>query len=99
MSDRKNIEYEILANLEKATTKIAQKVFDVLNREGIAGIIADTRNNVFWFEFYSRGNNSPAYVYKWLKKYIKREYGYNYLYDETAHIIERSNKNEFSYHI
>ena len=67
MSDRKNIEYEIFEKLENATTKIAQKVFDVLNREGIAGIIADTRNNVFWFEYYSSGNNCPAYVYQWLK--------------------------------
>lgn len=81
MNDRKNIEYEIFEKLENATTKIAQKVFDVLNREGIAGIIADTRNNVFWFEYYSSGNNCPEYVYQWLKKYIKREYGYNYLYD------------------
>ena len=81
MSDRKNIEYEIFEKLENATTKIAQKVVDVLNREGIAGIIADTRNNVFWFEYYSSGNNCPAYAYEWLKKYIKREYGYNYLYD------------------
>ena len=64
MSDRKNIEYEIFEKLENATTKIAQKVFDVLNREGIAGIIADTRNNVFWFEYYSSGNNCPAYVYQ-----------------------------------
>ena len=81
MSDRKNIEYEIFEKLENATTKIAQKVFDILNREGIAGIIADTRNNVFRFEQYSSGNNCPEYVYQWLKKYIKREYGYNYLYD------------------
>ena len=81
MSNRKNIEYEIFEKLENATTKIAQKVYDVLNSEGIAGIIADTRNNVFWFEHYSSGNNCPAYVYQWLKKYIKREYGYNYLYD------------------
>ena len=77
----KHLEYEIFENLENATTKIAQKVFDVLNHEEIAGIIADTRNNVFWFERYSSENNCPAYVYEWLKKYIKREYGYNYLYD------------------
>lgn len=41
----KHLEFEILVQLENATTKIAQ------------------------------------YVYKWLKKYIKRKYGYNYLYD------------------
>ena len=78
-----HLEYEIFKKLENATTKIAQKVFDVLNREGIAGIIADTRNNVFLFEYYSSRNNCPAYVYQWLKKYVKREYGYNYLYDIT----------------
>lgn len=75
----KHLEYEIFEKLENATTKIAQKVFDVLNREGIAGIIV--KDNVFWFEHYLSGNNCPAYVYEWLKKYIKREYGYVYLYD------------------
>ena len=47
MSDRKNIEYEIFEKLENATTKIAQKVYDALNREGIAGIIADTKITCF----------------------------------------------------
>lgn len=75
----KHLEYEIFAQLENATTKIAQKVYDVLNREGIPGIIV--KDNVFWFEHYSRGNDCPAYVYEWLKKYIKRKYGYDYLYD------------------
>lgn len=77
----KQLEFEILVQLENATTKIAQKVYDVLNREGIPGIIV--KDNVFWFEYYSIRNNCPAYVYKWLKKYIKRKYGYNYLYDVT----------------
>ena len=45
MSDRKNIEYEIFEKLENTTTKIAQKVYDVLNREGIPGIIV--KDNVF----------------------------------------------------
>lgn len=77
----KHLEYEIFAQLENSTTKIAQKVYDVLSREGIAGIIV--KDNVFWFEHYSRGNDCPAYVYEWLKKYIKRKYGYDYLYDVT----------------
>lgn len=81
MNSIKNLEYEIFAKLENATTKIATKVYDVLSREGIAGIIADTQSNVFWFECYSAGNNCPKCVYDWLKKYIKREYGYDYLYD------------------
>ncbi len=83
MNNTKNLEYEIFNKLEGITTKIARKVYDVLNCEGIAGIIADTDNKVFWFESYSSGNNCPACVYKWLKKYIKREYGYSYLYDMT----------------
>lgn len=78
---RKNLEYEIFEKLESATTKIGKKVYDVLNREGIAGIVADTENNIFWFESYSEGNNCSKCVYEWLKKYIKREYGYVYLYD------------------
>lgn len=81
MNDTVNLEYEILKKLENATTKIAQKVFDILNREDIAGIIADSKGKVFWFEYYASGNNCPAYAYEWLKKYIKREYGYSYLFD------------------
>ena len=79
MENQKHLEFEILVQLENATTKIAQKIYDVLNREGIPGIVV--KDNVYWFEYYSIGNNCPAYVYKWLKKYIKRKYGYNYLYD------------------
>ena len=72
---------ELYEKLEKATTKIARKAFNVLNREGIANIVADTKNNVFWFESYTMGNDCPNYIYEWLKKYIKREYGFKYLYE------------------
>ena len=89
MENQKHLEFEILVQLENATTKIAQKIYDVLNREGIPGIIV--KDNVFWFEYYSIGNNCPAYVYKWLKKYIKRKYGYNYLYD----VIDSGYRNEW----
>lgn len=71
----------IYEKLKRSTTKISQKVFNVLNREGIADIIADPISKIFWFEEYTRGNNCPQYIYAWLKKFIKREYGYDYLYD------------------
>ena len=37
----KHLEFEILVQLENATTKIAQKVYDVLNWEGIPGILSE----------------------------------------------------------
>lgn len=80
---------EIHSKLENATTKIAKKVYNVLDKDGIAGIVADERNKVFWFEFYTTGNNCPQYVYDWLKKYIKREYGFDYLYDVIDEINMR----------
>lgn len=81
MNSTKSLESEIFDKLENTTTKIGKKVYDVLdNHEGIAGIFADTKTKVFWFT-YSSGNNCPAYVYKWLKRYIKRKYGYSFLLD------------------
>lgn len=69
-------------DLQAEKTKIAKKAFDVLDREGIAGII--TTGKIFWFESYIRGNDCPQCVYDYLKRYIKRKYGYKYLYDKTV---------------
>ena len=37
------------------------------------------------YEIFEKLENATTkiaqYVYQWVKKYIKREYGYNYLYD------------------
>ncbi len=46
----RNLYPMLFKHYENQKSKIAKKVFDVLNREGIAGIIQD--NNVFWFEHY-----------------------------------------------
>lgn len=81
MNDYIYLEGEIYKKLENVTTKIAQKVFNVLDRGDIYGIVADTKRNIFWFESFTYGNDCPNYAYDWLKKYIKREYGYDYLYD------------------
>lgn len=72
---------DVYDDLKSETTKISQKAFDVLNREDIANIIANGK--YFWFEFYSMGNNCPQYIYDYLKRFIKRKYGYTYLYDKT----------------
>ena len=81
MQDIIDITSELYNKLEHLTTKIGQKVFNVLDREGIPAIIADTKRGVFWFEYYTSGNGCPNYAYKWLKAFINREYGYKYLYD------------------
>lgn len=81
MKDVISLVPELYEKLKKATTKSAQKAFNVLDREGIANIVIDTKSNIFWFESYTMGNNCPNYIYEWLIKYIKREYGFKYLYD------------------
>ena len=77
----KSISNELYKHYEQQQTKIGQKVFDVLNREGIADIILD--DNIFWFEFYSRGNDCPEYVYNHIKSHLKKQ-GYTYLYDRLS---------------
>ena len=77
----KSIYSEVMSMIENETTKISEKAFEVLNKEGIANIIIN-ENNVFWFESYSCGNNCPQNIYDYLKKFIKRKFNAKYLYEE-----------------
>lgn len=72
--------YDMVAN-EK--TKIGTKAFNILDREGIADIVS--RDGVFWFEFYTVGNNCPNDVYDYLVKFIKRNFGIKYIGELAAH--------------
>ena len=74
----KSIYGELFNHYKNQKTKIGQKVFDVLNREGIKNVIVD--GNIFWFEFYTYGNNCPEYVYNHIKKHLEKQ-GYTYLFD------------------
>lgn len=74
----KNIYSELYNYYKEEKSKIGKRVFNVLNREGIAGIILD--NNVFWFESYSIGNSCPKVVYEHIKNYLRKQ-GYTYLHD------------------
>ena len=77
--------YNDVFNLLKSEkTKIAKKAHDVLYREGIADIIKHC--DVFWFEFYSRGNDCPQYVYNYLKKFIKRKFNLKYLLEAAENV-------------
>lgn len=70
---------QLYADLQDEKFKIARKAWDVLDREGIADIMTDGK--VFWFESYVRGNGCPKYIHEYLKKYIRRKYKLQYLYD------------------
>lgn len=82
MSKTTNLIPRLYNDLQKEKTKIAVKAFDVLNGEGIAGIIE--KDGVFWFEYYNRGNDCPDCVYFFLVRYIKKKYGLRYLFDKCA---------------
>lgn len=76
-----NLYPDVMALLRKEKTKISKKAYEVLNREGIAGIVSSEYGN-FWFESYTYGNDCPQYVYDYLIKFIKRKLKLKYLYDE-----------------
>lgn len=78
-SDNYSIEDKLYNDLQYESTRIGQKAFDVLDRQDIAGIITDGK--YFWFESWD--NDCPQSVYDYLKRYIKRKYGLEYLYDAT----------------
>lgn len=70
---------EVMNLLEKETTKISSKAYEVLNREGIADIVKN--DNRFWFESYTIGNDCPNYIYDYLGRFIERKLGLKYLYN------------------
>lgn len=74
----KSIYQNVMDLLEKEKTKVSKKTLEVLNREGIAGIVS--KNGMFWFESYSRGNNCPKYIYNYLIKFITRKMKLTYLH-------------------
>jgi len=78
MKYSKSIYNELFDYYSFQNTKIGQKVFNVLNKEGIADIVLD--NNVFWFEVYPFGNDCSETVYNHIKKLLKKR-GHIYLYD------------------
>ena len=79
MNVTKSIYPEIYEYYDKnRKTKIGNKVFNVLNEEGIAGIIL--YGDIFWFESYAIGNRCSQDVYEHIKKTLRRK-GYKYLHD------------------
>ena len=77
----KSIYNEVLHMLQFEDTKIGQRALHILDTESIADIIK--KDNTFWFESYVNGNNCPQYIYDYLKKFIKRKFEFNYLYDNS----------------
>ena len=73
----KSIYNDVMKALKEEETKIAQKAFNVLDDERIAGIVE--KDGVFWFEAYQSGNDCPQYIYEYLIKFIKRKFGIKYL--------------------
>ena len=75
----KSIYNDVFRLVEAEKSAISKKAFNVLNTEGIADITEN--NGVFWFESYSMGNSCSRAVYDYLKRFIKRKMGFEYLYD------------------
>lgn len=67
-----------ITHLPRYQTKIAKKVYNVLDTEQIADIILD--GNTFWFEHNQYHKYITNDVYAWLIKYLQNK-GYKYLYN------------------
>ena len=75
----KSIYNEVLEMVSKERTKIGKEATEVLQSESICGIVK--KDNVFWFESYTTGNNCNEKIHKYLINIIKRKMNLNYLYE------------------
>ena len=75
----KSIFNKVYEVLKAEKTKIGQRAFNTLDREDIADIREN--NGIFYFEFYASGNNCSNSVHDYLVKFIKRKFGFKYLYE------------------
>jgi hypothetical protein len=72
-----DINGDLYEHFKKTTTQIGKKVFDLLDTESILVIVED---NDFWYE-YDRWSIIAQDANDYLTKYIKKEYGFIYLYE------------------
>ena len=75
----KSIYNQVMELVESEKTNISKRAFEILNGEGIADIVE--HDGIFWFESYVIGNDCPGVIHNYLKQFIKRKMGLNYLYD------------------
>ena len=71
------IQSELWDKVENSNTKIAKKVYNILNNDVLC-VVGD--KNIFWFEKTYSEAYIPEYVYTYAKK-LYRKLGYTYLYD------------------
>jgi hypothetical protein len=73
----KYITSDLWNEVEQGKTKIAKKVYQVMNEDNFS-VILD--RDVFWFEKTWSGARMPEYCYKYAIKFYKK-FGYKYLYE------------------
>lgn len=73
---------EVMNLLGKEETKVSEKAFNVLNKEGIADIVK--KNGMFCFEVYVGDNDCPKHIHEYLVKFIERKLKLKYLYKEVS---------------
>lgn len=74
----KNITCELYYDFKEKETKIGKKIFNIFDLD-LCSIISS--NNTWWLEKHSRYNTIPTYFINYLRKYLKRKYNLDYLYD------------------
>ena len=72
---------KLYEDLEQSNSKIAQKVWNLLNEEQFNVVITHGTNDTFNFETSTYGK-LPNYAYDFLVKYIPRQYGLKYVYED-----------------
>lgn len=71
------IQSKLWEHVEKSNTKIAKKVYDVLNSDTFS-VVLD--KDIFWFEKTWSGAVIPNFCYQYTVKFYKK-LGYTYLYE------------------
>lgn len=66
--------------IEKSKSKIAAKCWNILDEDRCMIVLMD---NEYWYiEKTSQYNSIPKYFRDFLKRFIQKKYGFEYLYDK-----------------
>lgn len=91
-AEASNIVGELYNDFKDSPNKTERKIWDLINHDTFY-IIKD--GNVWWFEKVNSNKSIPNYCYDYLRKYIKKNYGLDYLYD-VAPIGQRKMENWYN---
>lgn len=74
-----NLNSQVMDDLQKENTKIARKIYNMLDHEMFACVLVDGYDYIWKFE-RSRMYGIPNYVYSYLTRFIFKKYGISFYF-------------------